>query len=79
MSIIRQFLPLTCLYLITIPHLCLLTHIYLMVLLTSLIITFLYRWNYEKSIEYLHKNFPDYLSNETSSTICQQPTDKLEK
>ena len=32
----------------------------------------------EKSIKYSHKHFSDYLSNETSSTIFLQPTDKEE-
>ena len=30
----------------------------------------------KKSIKYSHKHFSDYLSNETSSTIFLQPTDK---
>ena len=32
----------------------------------------------KKSIKYSHKHFSDYLSNETSSTIFLQPTDKEE-
>ena len=32
----------------------------------------------EKSIKYSHKHFSDYFSNETSSTIFLQPTDKEE-
>ena len=32
----------------------------------------------KKSINYSHKHFSDYLSNETSSTIFLQPTDKEE-
>ena len=32
----------------------------------------------EKSIKYLDKHFSDYFSNETSSTIFLQPTDKEE-
>ena len=31
-----------------------------------------------KNIKYSHKHFSDYLSNETSSTIFLQPTDKEE-
>ena len=30
----------------------------------------------QKSLKYSHKHFSDYLSNETSSTIFLQPTDK---
>ena len=32
----------------------------------------------KKSIKYSHKHFSDYLSNENSSTIFLQPTDKEE-
>ena len=32
----------------------------------------------KRSIKYLHKHFSDYLSNESSSTIFLQPTDKEE-
>ena len=32
----------------------------------------------KKSIKYLHKHFSDYLSNESSSTMFLQPTDKEE-
>ena len=32
----------------------------------------------KKSIKYSHKHFSDYLSNESSSTISLQPTDKEE-
>ena len=32
----------------------------------------------KKSIKYSHKHFSDYLSNESSSTIFLQPTDKEE-
>ena len=32
----------------------------------------------KKSIKYSHKHFSDFLSNETSSTIFLQPTDKEE-
>ena len=32
----------------------------------------------KKNIKYSHKHFSDYLSNETSSTIFLQPTDKEE-
>ena len=32
----------------------------------------------KKSIKYLHKHLSDYLSNESSSTIFLQPTDKEE-
>ena len=39
---------------------------------------YLYSRNHEKSIQYSHKHFSDYLSNETSSTIFLQPTDKEE-
>ena len=34
--------------------------------------------NYKKSIKYSHKHFSGYLSNESSSTIFLQPTDKEE-
>ena len=32
----------------------------------------------KRSVKYLHKHFSDYLSNESSSTIFLQPTDKEE-
>ena len=32
----------------------------------------------KRSIKYSHKHFSDYLSNESSSTIFLQPTDKEE-
>ena len=32
----------------------------------------------KKNIKYLHKYFSDYLSNESSSTIFLEPTDKEE-
>ena len=50
----------------------------LMKLLTPLKITFLYSWNYKKSINYSQKHFRGYLSNESISTIFLQPTDKEE-
>ena len=49
-----------------------------MILQISLIITFPLQLNHKKSIKYSHKHFSDYLSNETSSTVFLQPTDKEE-
>ena len=48
-----------------------------MITQTSLIITLPLKLKLQKNIYiYSHKQFSDYLSNETSSTIFFQPTDK---
>ena len=50
-----------------------------MILLTPLIIILLLylKWQKKKK-KYSHKYFFDYLSNENSSTIAQEPTDIVE-
>ena len=48
-----------------------------MILLTPLIITLL-NLKLQKSIKYSYKHFSDYFSNESSSAIFLQPTDKEE-
>ena len=49
-----------------------------MILLTPLIITLPPQLKLQKNIKYSHKNFSDYLSNESDSTVFLQPTDKEE-
>ena len=49
-----------------------------MILLTPLIIILLIYLKWQKKKKKTHKYFFDYLSNENSSTIAQEPTDIVE-
>ena len=49
-----------------------------MILLTPLILILPLKLKLKKKKKYSHKHFSDYLSNESSSTIFLQPTEKEE-
>ena len=49
-----------------------------MILLMPLIVNLPLQLKLQKSLKYSHKHFSDYLSNESSSTLFLQPTDKEE-
>ena len=49
-----------------------------MILLMPLIVNLPLQLKLQKSLKYSHKHFSDYLSNESSSTLFLQPTNKEE-